>query len=98
MKTQERGFSLVSAAVMGLFAGLATVTAVSLSQAASSGARDSGISQKPAAKHCCAGKNACKGQGGCGADKGKNSCAGKGGCSTKTSCKGKPCTEGDGGT
>ena len=102
MKLQERGY-LVSAAVAGLFAGLATVSAGSLSQAASSDAKESGISQnkeppKPVTKHCCAGKNACSGQGGCGANKGKNSCAGKGGCSTKTSCKGKPCTEGDGGT
>jgi len=91
--------------VMGIFAGVATVAVVSLSEGASASANESGASQssrigddkKPAAKHCCAGKNKCAGQGGCGATKGKNTCAGKGGCSTKTSCKAQVCVDGDGG-
>jgi hypothetical protein len=103
MQNPRRCSPMVSAAVTGLVAGIATFTAVS--SAAPRQEHESGVSQSgsgsgggnpsKAGPHCCAGRNDCKGLGGCGSSKngckGKNDCKGQGGCNTKTGCSRQPC-------
>ena len=79
------GTALVAAAAMtGLMAGAAQVSAQGTLSATSIGViAHHSISDQ----HTCKGQNSCKGQGGCQSGdngcRGKNSCKGKGGCNTK---------------
>ena len=74
---------LAAAAITGLMAGAAQVSAQGTSGSASFGVMSH---YSIDGKHSCKGKNSCKGQGGCKSGdngcKGKNSCKGKGGCNT----------------
>lgn len=76
---------IVAAAMAGLFAGAAQVSAQQPAQGVSSIGTVAHRSIND--KHSCKGENSCKGQGGCKSGdngcKGKNSCKGKGGCNTE---------------
>lgn len=84
MVMKRPGAALLAAAAMtGLMAGTAQVSAQGTLGATSLGI----IAQHSISdQHTCAGENSCKGQGGCKSGdngcRGKNSCKGKGGCNT----------------
>lgn len=80
----RHGTALLAAAMAGLMAGAAQISAQGTPGITPAGV----IAQHSIAdQHSCKGQNSCKGQGGCSSGdngcRGKNSCKGKGGCNTK---------------